>query len=150
MSPVIKGEARRHQLVTTYGVGSVVALGDESFMVAGIDYWQVDDPNIHEPRLERELRVEGFVDPPASGDERRPDIPVVRFPDMHSCPSCKRLAPHRDFTTFDGNKCGLCEELLVPVAVRGCLSQRPHRRLPVLPVGAFGADADRRAARAPP
>ena len=32
----IKGAVRRSQLITTYGVGSVVALGDESFMVAGI------------------------------------------------------------------------------------------------------------------
>jgi hypothetical protein len=114
MSPVIKGEARRHQLVTTYGVGAVIALGDESFMVAGIDYWKVDGPTIHEPRLEKELRVEGFVDPPASGDEHKPDIPVVRFPTWHSCPSCGRLAPHGQFTTFDRNRCEMCETLLVP------------------------------------
>jgi hypothetical protein len=114
MSPVIKGEARRHQLVTTYGVGSVIALGDESFMVAGIDYWKADDPTIHEPRLEKELGVEGFVDPPASGDDHRPDVPVVRFPSMQSCPSCGRLAPHSQFTTFDKNKCEMCEALLVP------------------------------------
>jgi hypothetical protein len=115
MSPIIKGDARRHQLVTTYGVGSIIALGDESFMVAGTDYWPVgDEPNVHEPRLERELRVQGFYDPPASGDDRRPDIPVVRFPEMHSCPKCKRLALHDSFTTYDGSKCGVCETLLVP------------------------------------
>lgn len=114
MSPVVKGEARRHQLVTTYGVGSVVALGDESFMVAGTDYWKVDDPTIHEPRLQKELGVEGFVDPPASGDDHRPDIPVVRFPTYESCPSCGRLAPHHEFTSSDRNKCGDCEVPLVP------------------------------------
>ena len=114
MSPVLKGEARHHQLVTTYGVGSVIALGDESFMVAGIDYWKVTDPTIHEPRLERQLRVDGFVEPPASGDDHRADIPVVRFPLMHSCPSCGRLAPHHEFTTFDRNRCELCEALLIP------------------------------------
>lgn len=114
MSPVIKGEARRHQLVTTYGVGSVIALGDESFMVAGIDYWKVSDPTIHEPRLEKDLGVEGFVDPPASGEDRHADVPVVRFPAMHSCPSCGRLAPHSQFTSFDRNRCEMCEALLVP------------------------------------
>lgn len=114
MSPVIKGSVRRNQLVTTYGVGSVVAVADESFLVAGIDFWNVDVPNLHEPRLERELQVQGFVTPPASDDEKHPDVPVVRFPRWHSCPSCHRLAPHQFFTTFDGNQCGLCEELLIP------------------------------------
>ncbi len=111
MSPVLKGEARRNQLVTTYGVGSLVALKDESFMVAGIDFWDVEVPDIHEPRLEHELGVKGFVAPPASGDDHRPDVPVLRFPRMHSCPSCRRLAAHHYFTSFDGNKCGVCEEL---------------------------------------
>ncbi len=114
MSPVLKGEARHHQLVTTYGVGSVIALGDESFMVAGLDYWKVQDQNIHEPRLEKQLGVEGFVEPPASGDDHKPDVPVVRFPLWNSCPSCGRLAPHHEFTTPDRNKCELCEALLVP------------------------------------
>jgi hypothetical protein len=114
MSPVIKGEARQHQLVTTYGVGSVIALEDESFMVAGTDYWKVDDPTIHEPRLQKELGVEGFVEPPASGDDHDPDVPVVRFPTYESCPSCGRLAPHHEFTSWDRNKCEACEVVLVP------------------------------------
>jgi hypothetical protein len=91
-----------------------VAVGDESFVVAGIDFWNVDGPNLHEPRLEKDLQVQGFVTPPASDDEKHPDVPVVRFPRWHSCPSCHRLAPHHLFTTFDGNQCGLCEELLIP------------------------------------
>ena len=35
-----KGEIRRSQLITTYGVGSIIAVEDESFMVAGIDRWE--------------------------------------------------------------------------------------------------------------
>jgi hypothetical protein len=48
-----KGEVRRSQLITTYGVGSIVAVEDESFMIAGIDRWDPGPPNLHEPRLER-------------------------------------------------------------------------------------------------
>ena len=107
--PPVKGAVRRNQLVTTYGVGSIVALGDESFMVAGIDYWDIDAPNLHEPRLEKELRVRGFVSPPASGDDHRADVPVVRFPRWQSCPECHRLAPHKYFTSFDDNKCSFCD-----------------------------------------
>ena len=34
-----KGAIRRSQLITTYGIGSIIAVEDESFMVAGIDRW---------------------------------------------------------------------------------------------------------------
>src|SRR5262249_49370167 len=98
--PPIKGAVRRSQLVTTYGVGAVVALADESFMVTGIDRWGIASPNLHEPRLERELMVHGFVAPPATDGA---DIPVVRFPRWYSCPKCRRLDEHRKLTTFESN-----------------------------------------------
>jgi hypothetical protein len=107
----IKGSVRRSQLITTYGIGSVVALGDESFMVAGMDHWPPAIPDIHEPRLERILRVHGFVSPPAT--ERR-DIPVVRFPRMYYCPVCRRLDTYGFFTSSPDNKCSKCNVDLVP------------------------------------
>jgi Domain of unknown function (DUF1998) len=126
----IKGAVRRSQLVTTYGVGSVVALGDESFMVAGIDKWGMSGGNLHEPRLERELMVGGFVVPPATEDG---DIPVVRFPRWYSCPKCKRLDDHRRLTTFESNTCGDCNRPLVPsrfvmVCPRGHIDDFPYMR----------------------
>jgi hypothetical protein len=112
MSGKVKGSVRRSQLVTTYGVGAIVAIEDESFMVAGIDRWTVEGPNLHEPRLERQLNVSGFVVPPATDDG--PDVPVVRFPTWESCPSCRRLDSHRFFTAYGSNRCGTCEAPLVP------------------------------------
>lgn len=112
MPSVTKGSVRRGQLVTTYGVGALVALEEESFIVAGIDRWQVSDPNIHEPRLERLLDVHGFVLPPATENGR--DIPVFRFPLWCSCPVCSRLNEHRFFTTFDNNRCNTCNANLAP------------------------------------
>jgi hypothetical protein len=128
--PAVKGAVRRSQLVTTYGVGSIVALGDESFIVAGIDRWGISDPNLHEPRLERELMVGGFVVPPATDGG---DIPVVRFPRWHSCPKCKRLDDHRRLTTFESNVCGDCNRTLVPsrfvmVCPRGHIDDFPYMR----------------------
>jgi hypothetical protein len=108
----IKGSVRRSQLITTYGVGAIVAVEDESFMVAGIDRWGVPGVNMHEPRLERELGIQGFVLPPAS--EKSQDIPVVRFPTWQSCPACKRLDQHRFFTSFSKNMCNLDDQDLVP------------------------------------
>lgn len=110
--PKIKGHIRRSQLVTTYGVGAIIPVADEAFMVAALERWDVPGPDLHEPRLERELRVRGFVQPPASDD--RPDVPVVRFPSYQSCPICRRLARHGEFTHPDLNHCPDCSTPLVP------------------------------------
>ena len=53
-----QGEVRHSQLITTYGVGSVVAIEDESFMIAGTDRWRSGVIDLHEPRLERRGRGE--------------------------------------------------------------------------------------------
>jgi hypothetical protein len=110
--PPVLGEIRRSQLVTTFGVGAIVAIGDESFMICGLDDWPVTVPDLHEPRLERSLGVSGFARPPAG--ETGLDIPVVRFPDIVWCPGCKRLAKHDHFAGRTGNKCMDCGVGLVP------------------------------------
>jgi hypothetical protein len=112
MPPASKGEVRRGQLITTYGVGAIVAVEDESFMVAGIDRWPVTHPNLHDPRLERVMGVAGFATPPAGEDGQ--DVPVVRFPEIVWCPSCKKLDRHRFFTSPDDNRCRDCGVNLVP------------------------------------
>ena len=132
MSPAIKGSVRRNQLITTYGVGSVLALEDESFMVMGIDRWNVSEPNLHEPRLERQLSVQGFATPPAVADDS-PDIPVVRFPEWQFCPTCTLLEKHAFFTSFDGKDCNTCGVPLVPsrfviACPRGHIDDFPYFR----------------------
>ena len=130
--PTIKGKVRRTQLVTTYGVGALVAVRDESFMVAGLDQWPSGEMTLHEPRLERRLQVRGFREPPAS--DERPDMPVIRFPRWHSCPKCKRLADHRTLAgTFDSDTCARCNRTLVPsrfvvVCAAGHISDFPYVR----------------------
>jgi len=108
-----------------------MAVEDESFMVAGLDRWDVAGTNLHEPRLERELGVSGFVVPPASDDGA--DIPVIRFPRWQSCPKCRRLADHRSFAGFDQNRCGDCNQILVPsrfvvACGRGHIDDFPYMR----------------------
>jgi hypothetical protein len=107
-----KGTIRRSQLITTYGIGSIIAVEDESFMVAGIDRWAPGQPNLHEPRLERRLHVNGFRLPPASEDGL--DIPVVRFPTWAHCPSCKRLDRYDRLTSIFKNACNTCGIALIP------------------------------------
>ncbi|MFG2134159.1 DrmB family protein [Streptomyces sp. NPDC048751] len=111
-----KGSVRRAQMITTYGVGSMVAVDSESFIVAGTDSWNITEaPRIHEHRLARVLGVKSFRLPPASDDTSKDGVHVRRFPLWHSCPSCNALQHVRAFNSPPGkNECGDCQEDLVP------------------------------------
>ncbi|WP_328721473.1 DUF1998 domain-containing protein [Streptomyces sp. NBC_00247] len=111
-----RGSVRRAQMITTYGVGSLVAVDNESFIVSGIDSWNVSEaPVIRENRLERVLGVKSFRLPPASDDTSRDGVHVRRFPLWHSCPNCNVLQPVARFNSPPGkNECGDCGEELVP------------------------------------
>ncbi|WP_333774508.1 DUF1998 domain-containing protein [Streptomyces sp. IBSBF 3136] len=115
-----RGAVRRAQAITTYGVGSLIAVDNESFIVSGLDKaedsWRSDEaPRIHERRLARLLDVSHFRLPPASDDDSKDGMRVRRFPLMHSCPECTELQRHRDFNPPAGKSvCGTCEVDLVP------------------------------------
>lgn len=115
-----RGTVRRAQVINTYGVGSLIAVDHESFVVSGLDEadrsWRKDEsPVIHERRLARLLDVDFFRLPPASDDSSKDGLRVRRFPLMHSCPECNDLQPHRDFAPPAGRSvCGTCEVDLVP------------------------------------
>ncbi|MFF9036811.1 DrmB family protein [Streptomyces sp. NPDC014892] len=115
-----RGAVRRAQAITTYGIGSLIAVDAESFVVSGLDEadrsWSVDEsPRIYERRLARLLGVDYFRLPPASDDSSKDGLRVRRFPLMHSCPECNDLQRHRDFNPPAGRSvCGTCDVDLVP------------------------------------
>ncbi|MFJ4646804.1 DrmB family protein [Streptomyces bobili] len=116
-----RGSVRRSQMITTYGVGSLIAVDNESFIVSGIDdahrSWSLDEaPIIYEHRLARVLGVSHFRLPPASEDTSKDGVRVRRFPLWHSCPSCQSLQHIRGFNPPAGkNVCTDCDdEPLVP------------------------------------
>lgn len=124
--------ARQSQLVTTYGVGSLLPAADQSFMICGTDQWVEEFAQVvDEPRLARSLGVLGFRTPPAGG---RRDVPVIRFPLMHYCPHCRRLGMPRDFgATDESMECGTCFYDLVPSRFVACcdnghIEDFPYRR----------------------
>ncbi|MFD8044192.1 DrmB family protein [Streptomyces chartreusis] len=115
-----RGAVRRAQAITTYGVGSLIAVDQESFIVSGLDEadqsWNTDEsPRISERRLARLLGVNHFRLPPASDDTSKDGLRVRRFPLMHSCPECTELQRHGDFNPPPGRSiCDTCEVDLVP------------------------------------
>ncbi|MCC9741299.1 DUF1998 domain-containing protein [Streptomyces sp. MNU89] len=110
------GAVRRTQQITTYGVGSMVAIGDQSFLISSLDSWRVrGDPEIHEPRLESRLRVDGFRLPPAANPPSGDGVRVRRFPTQYSCQGCGALKRYRDFNGAKGEGiCGSCDRAVTP------------------------------------
>ena len=96
MSKRAIGDVRPSQIVTTFGPGAIVDLQTLSVIVAGIDSWPIDEAEaIHEPRLERALRVKRFF--PAKPSEgsffnKKGTVPTYLFPRYQVCPVCRTLS----------------------------------------------------------
>lgn len=136
MTPRTLGEVRRSQVITTYGPGSLIPVDEHSYLVLGLDSWEVSGVTgeIREPRLERRLGVSHFVLPPSGGDDHSVsrDVPVVRFPRMYSCSGCNSLGRYGDLKGIDG-RCATCSNRLVTsrfvvVCEAGHLSDFPYHR----------------------
>ena len=92
------GDVRPSQVITTFGPGAIVDLQTLSVIVAGIDGWRLDENLvIHEPRLQRALKVKRFFSAePASGSyfTKQGTVPTFLFPRYQVCthPDCATLS----------------------------------------------------------
>ena len=94
----MRASVRRSQLVSTYGVGALVSVGDESVMIAGLDFWPPatsGDDLVLEPRLQ--IQGQPLRLPPGGSEENgtrfaaKEKVPVTRFPRWYWCSGCRRL-----------------------------------------------------------
>jgi hypothetical protein len=120
---------RRSQLVSTYGIGSIIDLEAGSFMPTGLEDWDQATrfPSlwIHEPRLQAQLGVDHFRAAPVAEPipnapghvDARKTTPAIRFPEWHECPTCHRLGVEAAPFEADGNKlkCLACRVQVNPV-----------------------------------
>lgn len=129
------GQLRRTQLVTTFGSGAIVDMPEYSAIIAASNYWKDGSPVLHEPNLEKLLKVSHFKQPYVSDNgegEYSPDIPAFRFPIMHFCPECGRLMPYWGFGDETGRVCTKCKKNIVPsrfiaACINGHLEDFPYR-----------------------
>lgn len=129
------GQLRRTQLVTTFGSGAIVDMPEYSAIIAASNYWKDGSPILHEPNLEKLLKVSHFKQPYVSDNgegEYSPDIPAFRFPIMHFCPECGRLMPYWGFGDETGRVCTKCKKNIVPsrfiaACINGHLEDFPYR-----------------------
>ncbi len=86
---------RLSQGITTFGVGAIVGIGEESFINKDIFKWIANDQqkvSIDLPRLAQRLRVQEFKHPrPKEYNKRGGKFSFMRFPRMLFCPSCRSM-----------------------------------------------------------
>ena len=86
---------RSSQLISPYGPGAIVDIGDESLLLTDLRDWPANLPTIYMPRLITELGVGLLKSPPAvSGFAKkgpRNAIKTIRFPRWMFCPKCRRM-----------------------------------------------------------
>ena len=102
------GDLRRSQLVSTFGVGSMLDLPSLSGILLGLDYWDVAKClPVSEPRLLRAVqtalsnsRITEIRQGPQQPEQNRSaypvdpnGVPTAVFPRWLRCPLCSTLAP---------------------------------------------------------
>ena len=126
------GDVRRSQIVTTHGPGSIIDFraggyggAGISAVAAGLEEWDRWAPppglghpqTIYEPRLQKQLGVEGFRLPPvapqvAPGVYRNNagKLVGVRFPRWLQCPQCHIIRQSRDWSEDAGDPALYCAD----------------------------------------
>jgi len=128
-APAATGKVRRAQMITTYGVGSMIAIDEASYIVAGLEEWKINRAQqTHEPRLQRALGVSELYLPPA--ENPRYWAALRRFPNYYSCQRCTLLQPYGAFGG-KGSTC-VCGGSLIPsrfvlACEDGHLGEFPYR-----------------------
>ena len=118
---------RRSQSVVPFGVGAIVEFEKDALMVAGLDVWPDNAPEVADERLAARLGVRSLRTPPPKPDDNIPPegtnhLPYVRFPRWHFCPRCRALKQ----ANLYGSRRPRCSAEVVPHHMSG---QPPCGRL---------------------
>ncbi len=129
------GDIRRSQVITTHGPGAIIDFraggyggAGISVVAAGMEEWDRWAPppglghpqTVYEPRLQKQLGVEGFRLPPVSPQvapgvysKKAGKLVGVRFPQWLQCPVCHIIRPARQWTEDAGDPalyCSACSD----------------------------------------
>lgn len=126
------GDIRRSQIITTHGPGSIIDFraggyggAGVSVVAAGLEEWDRWAPppglghpqTVYEPRLQKQLGVEGFRLPPVAPQvapgvysNRAGKLVGVRFPRWLQCPHCHLVRQPRFWTEDPGDPALYCAD----------------------------------------
>jgi hypothetical protein len=102
----VAGDVRQTQLITTYGVGSIVDFVKDTVIIAGIDDWDTgkneestERRKLYSENLQSITGARYFLSPKVesgSGWIKSNDIPSFTFPEILYCPKCKRFVSAKE------------------------------------------------------
>ena len=102
----VAGDVRQTQLITTYGVGSIVDFIKDTVIIAGTDDWDtgkneetVEVRKLYSENLQSITGAKYFLSPKVesnSGWIKSNDISSFTFPEILYCPKCKRFVGVRE------------------------------------------------------
>lgn len=143
------GEVRQTQLITTYGIGSIVDFVRDTVMIAGVDDWDtgknaddIESRRIFNENLQALTGAKYFLQPKlstGSGFIKSADIPAFVFPEWLYCPRCnglinaKEMANQKNprkclFNNKDGKPCNgsLIASRFVVICENGHIEDFPY------------------------
>ncbi len=109
------GKIRKTQLISTFATGAIAEMPEYTVIMAASNYWS--GKKLYEPSLQRLLGMSFFMEPRYTESQNpngNPDMPALRFPQMHFCPKCGKLDGYKNFGDPKNKKCAICNREIVP------------------------------------
>ena len=112
------GDIRQSQLITTYGVGSIINFVKDTVIISGVDDWDtgknsenIQERKIYNDNLQALTGAKYFLEPKVSdnyGWVKTNDIPAYTFPEMLYCPTCKKIVSAKEAANANPKKANKC------------------------------------------
>ncbi len=140
---IIVGGIRKTQLITTFGVGSIVDFKDDTVIIASTDDWdynpndadEVESRKIFNENLSVITGAEYFLMPRTAQSTniftKSKDIPSYIFPEKLHCSRCGNIYDYRELDVKDRHICPQCRNTLnasrfIVVCARGHMDDFPY------------------------
>lgn len=137
------GDVRKTQLITTFGVGSIVDFKNDTVVIASTDDWdynpndneEVENRKIFNENLSVITDAEYFLMPRTTQStnsfSKGKNIPSYIFPEKLHCSRCGNIYDFRELNINERNKCPKCKNNLnasrfIVVCSRGHMDDFPY------------------------
>lgn len=117
------GSVRQSQLISTFGVGSIVDFVRDTVIIAGIDDWDEtkEEMRLYNENLQCLTGVKYFIKPKVDEEnifwKKSEDIPSYVFPEKLYCPTCHRIFDLKELQyQSNPHKCINCGNLQLVAA----------------------------------
>ena len=137
------GNIRKTQLITTYGVGSIVDFKDDTVVIASADDWdynpndedEIKGRKIFNENLSVITGAEYFLMPRTTQStnsfSKSKNVPSYIFPEKLHCSRCGNIYDYRELDTKDRHKCPKCKNNLtasrfIVVCAKGHMDDFPY------------------------